>query len=83
MSDIPADLNLREQINRIDHLREEALKFAEETHKLAAEERKLAAEAAKLEREHRLLPWTFLVALTTGVGLGVVQLLAHVAGWWR
>jgi len=54
MSDIPTDykdrLDLREQINRIDRLREEALKFTAEQHKLTA-------EAAKLQRE----PWIALV----------------------
>ena len=44
MSDIPADyraqLDLREQIARIDRQREETLKFTAEQHKLMAEERK-------------------------------------------
>jgi hypothetical protein len=53
MSDIPADyrerLDLREQMARLDQLREEALKLAAEQHKLTAEAGKLIAEAAKLK----------------------------------
>lgn len=63
-----------EQIANIDNLREEALKFI-------AERGKLSAEAAKLQRERWLMPWTLIVALVTGVGIGVVQLVAKHWGW--
>jgi hypothetical protein len=82
-SDIPADyrdkLDLREQIVRIDQLREEGLKFM-------AEQRKLTAEAAKLDRDRWLAPWLVLVAVIGGVvgAIGgiitVLGAIAHLKG---
>ena len=46
-----ADLDLKEQLARIDQAREEALKFSAEQHKLAAETLKLGAEQNKLGAE--------------------------------
>ena len=74
---------VREQIARIDQLCEEALKFVRERHKLTEEPLKLNAEAAKTEREPRIMPWTLAVALAGGIGLGLVQLAAHLLGPWR
>lgn len=67
MSDI-VDLNIREQIARIDKLREEARKFAAEQHKLSA-------EAAKFERERW---WSLVIAITalTGGLLGIASFIA-------
>ncbi len=68
MSDIPSDyadrLNLREQIARIDRMREETLKFS-------IEQRKLAAEAAKLNRDRFLAP-----ALALAATLGAIATFA-------
>lgn len=46
-----ADLDLKEQLARIDQAREEALKFSAEQHKLAAETLKLGAEQNKMTAE--------------------------------
>lgn len=97
MSDVPADLDMRATLARIDRdlaesrkLREEGDKLVAEKRKLiaedltlAAEQRKLIAEARKLDRDWWLTPWSLVIALATGVGLGVVQLAAHLLGWWR
>jgi len=68
----------------LDRKRAETEKFVAEQRKLIAEaekfadeQRKLAAEAQKFDRERRLLPWSLLIALTTGIGIGLVQLIAH------
>lgn len=50
------DLDIREQVERIDRLREEARKFAVEQHKLAA-------EALKLERDRAIIPWQIMATL--------------------
>jgi hypothetical protein len=71
MSDIPADLNLREQLVRIDNFREEALKFAAEQHKLAE-------EAARFPRARWLVP-ALLVNSSLGAIGGLFSVL-HVAG---
>lgn len=78
MSDIPADINIREQLARIDNLREEALKFAAEQHKLAAEQSKLAAEADKLRRDLWLAPLLVIVSAIGAAG-GVLSVL-HAVG---
>jgi len=56
MSDIPADLDLREQIARIDQAQAETRKFA-------AEQQKLVEEALKLARERFWFPWLQLLTL--------------------
>jgi len=83
MSDIPADLDLREQIARIDRALAETHKFQAETNKLQEEAQKLLEEGRKYRRDRWLAPWTLGVAILGGVGLGIVQLVAHLAGWWR
>ena len=87
MSDIPSDwrgqLDLRQELARIDRDRAETRKLQEESEKFIAEPRKLLAESRKLDRDRWLAPWSLLIALTGGVGLGIVHLVAHLAGWWR
>ena len=78
MSEAPSDnLNIREQIMRIDRnqaemqkLFAEALKLSAEQSKLAAEttrfafeERKLDAETAKLTRDRAFAPWQLIATL--------------------
>ena len=81
MSDIPADyrdrLDIREQIERIDHQRAESQKFNAEQNKLAAEQQKLLAEALKLNRDRWLAPWVLAASLSSGV---VVAVISH---FWR
>ncbi len=75
MSDLTADgHDLREQLARIDKLREETLKYTAEQHKLLAEQQKfgaeqlkLAAEAAKLSRDRVLSPWVTAVGAIGGI----------------
>jgi uncharacterized protein involved in exopolysaccharide biosynthesis len=79
------DLDLREQIARIDHARAESEKFAAEqrkliaeSEKLAAEQRKLFAEGLKFERERRwYIPLAILgnAALAAAIGAIVGKLL--------
>jgi hypothetical protein len=71
MSDA-TDLDLREQINRIDRMHEEGLKFV-------AEQRKLMAEAAKFERERALSPWLASAAVIGGL-LGLLTFAARLLG---
>ena len=91
-----ADLDLKEQLARIDQAREEALKFSAEQHKLTqetlkygaeqqklmAEERKLFEEALKLRRDRGLAPWLAVVAISGGVGgiIAGVTAILHLAG---
>jgi len=72
MSD--AQLDLREQIARIDRARaeteklsEEARKFVAEQHKLMAEREKLASETLKLDRDRVLAPWQIAVVTMGGL----------------
>jgi hypothetical protein len=78
MSETPADLDLREQIARIDRdltdaarMREETRKFVAEAHKLQREAEKFRAEEIKLWRDWRLAPWIviggFVAALIGGL----------------
>jgi hypothetical protein len=94
MSDIPADQRSRVDIERtIEESRKfsaeahklsaEALKLSAEQLKLVAEQLKLGAETRKLDRERQLLPWSLGITLVTGVGIGLVQLVAQFAGWLR
>ena len=66
MSDT-ADLDIKEQITRINRSIEETRKFVAEQRKLMEEAGKLTAEAAKMNRERKLAPLvlfgTFLAAL--------------------
>lgn len=68
------ELNLREQVTRIDRSIEETRKFTAEQHKLQAEQQKLLAEQQKLLAEtmkfHRER-WLVVVALLGAVG-GVI-----------
>lgn len=90
MSDVPADLDLREQIARIDRMREETRKFSAEMNKLAAEQSKLAAEQIKLasegrkfDRERGLAPWQS-IAIALGAIAALVASMVSIAkslGW--
>jgi hypothetical protein len=75
MSDIPADLDLREQITRIDRSIAVTRKFSETDN--------LVEEGREFRCKRWMAPWTLLVSLLGGVGLGIVQLFAHLAGWWK
>jgi hypothetical protein len=66
-----AQLDLREQIARID-------RAIEETHKFTAESRKLEAEARKLDRDRRLAPWQVAVVTMGGIAALVGGLLTIV-----
>ncbi len=90
MSDIPSDLNLREELGRIDRQREETLKFVAEQHKLVAETTKLGAEAAKfisearkLDRDRGLAPWQAATLTVGGIAALVASVisLAKSMGW--
>ena len=77
----PGEINLREQLVRIDRAIAETRKFQEESDKFAAEQRKLAAEqvkfaaeAAKLTWDRKLVPWALFAAL---IGGAVVALVNH------
>lgn len=72
MSDVAAehDLDLREQIVRIDRALAESEKFQ-------AEQRKLIAEAAKFERERRPAPVVIAASLGAGLIAGLVSLLGR------
>jgi hypothetical protein len=67
-----AELNLREQIARIDRAQAETEKFA-------AEQRKLAAEALKLDKERWWFPWLQLltVAVSSAAVGAVVARVVH------
>lgn len=71
MSDIPANLDLQEQIARIDQAQAETRKFA-------AEQQKLIEESLKLARERVWFPWLQLLALvasSAGIAAVVARLL--------
>jgi hypothetical protein len=67
MSDIPADLNMRDVLARIDRQLAESAKLREESNKFVAEQHKLNAEAEKLQRDRAFLPLT-VVATLVGAG---------------
>jgi hypothetical protein len=71
MNGIPADLNLREQLARIDNLRKEELKFAAEQHKLAE-------ETASFPPARWLVPALLVNSSLCAIG-GLFSVL-HVAG---
>lgn len=95
--DYRTQLVLRAEIARIDRDRAESEKLRRESEmfiaeqrellaedmKLSAEQKKLTSEARKLDRDHWLAPWSLVIALATGFGLGLAKLLVHLAGWWR
>ncbi|MCB8879515.1 hypothetical protein ACELLULO517_04665 [Acidisoma cellulosilytica] len=64
------DLDIREQIVRIDRALAESRKFQ-------AEQQKLIAEAAKYERERSLAPLVIAASLGAGIIAGVVSLLGR------
>lgn len=72
MSDAAAEhnLDLREQIVRIDRALAESEKFQ-------AEQRKLIAEAAKFERERSLAPVVIAASLGAGIIAGLISLLGR------
>jgi hypothetical protein len=86
-----AELNLREQIARIDRVIIEGQKFALEAQKFAVEQRKLDADSRKLDAEARLFDrnrwqgWQVVIAAMTagaaltgavaGITLAVVKLV--------
>lgn len=76
MSDIPADLGLREQIARIDRDLAESAKLREEIRKFTAEQHKLDAEARKLDRDRWLAPALAIASVVGGL-LGVASFIAR------
>lgn len=88
MSEI-GELDLKEQLARIDRAIEETHKFSEEARKLGTEQLKLSAEqfklteeALKLRRDRGLAPWLAVVAISGGVGgiIAGVTAILHLAG---
>jgi hypothetical protein len=71
MSDLPP-LDLREQIARIDRMRDESEKFK-------AEQQKLIAEAAKLNRDRLVAPW-LAIASVVGGALGLATFMSRLLG---
>jgi hypothetical protein len=83
----PGEINLREQLVRIDRAIAETRKFQEESDKFAAEQRKLAAEATKLAGEQvkfaaeaakltwdrKLAPWALFAAVIGGAVVAVIN----------
>lgn len=69
------DIDLREQIVRIDRAIAESEKLREESRKFIAEQHKLAAEAAKLDRERWLAPALAIAAVIGGL-LGAASFIA-------
>jgi hypothetical protein len=74
MSGYP-DIDLREQLIRID------LAIAE-THKFQQESDKFAAEARKMARDYRLSPILVVGAVATGIGslLGAITFVLRLSG---
>lgn len=70
-------LDLHAVLARIDRDLAESAKLREETNKFVSEAHKLEAERRKLDRDRWLAPWSLVIALVTGVGLGLVQLAAR------
>jgi hypothetical protein len=87
----PPDLDLREQIARIDRaiaesekftaeqrkLRAEDMKLAAEQHKLMREAEKYRAEEMKLWRDWRLAPWIIIASLVASLIGGIVARFIH------
>jgi hypothetical protein len=78
------DLDLKEQVARINRALVESDKFQAEQRKLIAEsdkfqaeQRKLMAEAAKYERERSLAPVVIAASLGAGVIAGLISLLGR------
>jgi hypothetical protein len=71
MSDLPP-LDLREQIARIDRMRDESEKFK-------AGQQKLIAEAAKLNRDRLVDPW-LAIASVVGGALGLATFMSRLLG---
>jgi hypothetical protein len=72
-------VNLQSLLARIDRDLAENARLREETNKFIAEARKLEAE----RRDHTHWLGTLVVAVATGIGLGIALVLAHFLGWWR
>ena len=73
------DLDLREQIARIDRTQAELSKLLAEQPKLVAETAKLTAETRKLDRDRRVSALLAITGLIGGI-VTVVQLLLHLRG---
>jgi hypothetical protein len=81
MSDIPAELNIRDVLGRIDRQREETQKFIAEERKLTQEARKLDAEHDKLRRDRNLAPWLIAASFLGSGAAGIVgQIIQH---FWK
>ena len=79
MSEMPLDyrtqLDLRDEIARIDRNRAESDKLRQETEKFVAEQRKLISESRKLDRDRWLAPLVLGASLLGGVIGAVITLL--------
>ncbi len=73
------DLDVREQIARIDRLIVEAAKFREETRRIDAEREKLREETRKISRDQTLAPWQIVVT-AMGTGGALVALIKVLGG---
>ena len=75
----PPDLDLREQIARIDRTQAELSKLLAEQPKLVAETAKLTAETLKLERDRRVSTLLAITGLIGGI-LAIIQFVLHLRG---
>ena len=78
MSDIP-QLDVNEQVARIERAQVEARKFVAEANKLNAEHLNLMQEALKLERDRWLAPALAIAAVISGVLGGVLGTASFIA----
>jgi hypothetical protein len=79
MSDPHEELDIREQLTRIDQALAESHKLAAEESKLRAETFKLYTEERKLDRERVWFPWLQLVIAVTANTMLTTALAAAVA----
>jgi hypothetical protein len=68
----PGQIDLREQIARIDRMRDESDKFR-------AEQRKLISEAAKFDRDRRLAPLLAVVTMVAAITAAAAAVTAATA----
>lgn len=73
------NLDLREQVARIDRAIAETHKLQAESDKFGSEQRKLAAEAAKLHRDRWLAPVLAAASFVVACGSVVISILTYLA----